>query len=112
VYAVAKDGQGLYSTRAQAQLSVTPPDITSFFATLQNGTTWLFQGHVSDYSATGLNVIFGGLTSVQGQTATIDSNGNFYLTVQLQPGEQGSVTAQTGDWYGQLSNLAQTNVTL
>ncbi len=86
--------------------SSSAPVITSFQARHLQADMWIFTGQVQDASLAGIVVSFGGLTSLQGQSATVDSNGWFTLTVQLQPGESGTATAQATDALGLVSNVA------
>ena len=50
------------------------------------------------------------LPSLNGKTATVGADGWFYLTITLQANEQGSACAQTTDWWGLTSNVAQSTV--
>jgi hypothetical protein len=67
---------------------------------------WTFSGVVATDNPWGLTVRFGGLASLQGQTTEVQSDGTFRLTIRLQNGEDGLVTAQTTDWEGRDSNVA------
>jgi hypothetical protein len=89
------------------------PVISNFQASQSSGNYWTFTGQVSDdQSVTGLVVTLGGLPSLKGVTATVNSNGWFSITIKLQPGEDGTATAQTTDWWGKVSNTAWTIVHL
>ena len=83
------------TSAAQVTATSAAPSITNFRAIREVGNVWTFQGQVTDESAQGLVVRFGGLPSLQGQTATVRADGTFYLTVELQDGEQGTASAQT-----------------
>ena len=107
IQAQTTDVWGQASSTAQATVSSAAPRITNFGAVQGAGNTWTFQGQVTDESAAGLVVQFGGLPSLLGQTATVQANGWFYLTIQLQPGENGGASAQTTDWWGLASNEAE-----
>ena len=72
----------------------------------ENGE-WTFTGHVEANSPGGLIVTFGGLPTLRGQTTDVDEHGNFSLTIQLGECEGGRVTAQTIDWEGFRSNVAE-----
>jgi hypothetical protein len=111
VYAQVTDVWGQTSEVEQATITSKAPQITSFSASPGFGNVWVFSGTVVDESAQGLIVALGGLPSLNGKTATVASNGNFSLSVQLQPGEDGVATAQTADWWGLQSNVAQVLVT-
>lgn len=98
--------QGLASNVASVQLASAAPVIHQFEAT-QEGGFWVFHGVVKDESPAGLIVTFGGLPSLEGQTAVVQRDGTFTLVIQLQPGEQGTATAMTTDWWGLDSNIAK-----
>jgi len=107
VEAVTTDGQGLTSNVATVTLTSPPPTIVNFTATAGRGNVVIFTGTLVDPSAHDLVVTFAGLPSVDGMTAVVRKNGTFRLVVHLKPGEEGTVTAQTTDWWGQDSNIAQ-----
>ena len=106
VDASTTDSQGLESNVATVTLTSNPPVITNFMATAGQGGVWTFTGTVTDESPAGLVVTFGGLPSLANQTATVQSNGSFELSVVLQAGEEGTATAVTTDWWGLMSNEA------
>ena len=88
-----------------------PPFISDFSASHVYGNLWTFSGQVTDdQSVTGLIVHLGGLPSLQGVTATVNSQGWFSVTVQLGSNESGTATAQTTDVGGLASNVAWTIV--
>jgi hypothetical protein len=88
-----------------------PPVISNFSASNVSGNLWTFSGHVTDdQSVAGLIVNLGGLPSLQGITATVNSQGWFSVTVQLGTNESGTATAQTTDAGGLASNVAWTIV--
>lgn len=68
---------------------------------------WTFTGRVEADSPGGLPVFFGGLPTLVGETAEVDEDGNFSLTIRLGECEGGLVTAQTIDWNGLRSNVAE-----
>jgi hypothetical protein len=84
------------------------PIIDAFMAIEASNNFWTFSGHVDDESGEGLDVNLGGIPSLQGETTTVDGNGNFSLTIPLSgdPSDNGTVWAQTQDWWNLLSNLA------
>jgi hypothetical protein len=86
------------------------PSIEDFQAIQETSNIWTFRGRVTGNDVVGLEVRFGGLPSLSGQTATVEENGWFYLTIRLQPGERGVASAQTTDRSGNASNVALTNV--
>jgi hypothetical protein len=83
------------------------PFISAFHASEREGGWWTFTGVVVAQNPWGLTVHFGGLPTLQGQTTDVQANGTFQLTIRLQNGEEGLATAQTTDWQGQDSNVAQ-----
>ncbi len=105
IQATTVDLWGLRSNTAQVNVTSNAPIIQGFTATENSNNYWTFSGWVSDESAPGLIVQFGGLPSVTGKTAVVGTDGTFSLTVQLQPGEAGDVTAQVTDWWGLMSVL-------
>ncbi len=87
-----------------------PPRIIDFTGIEEGPNEWTFEGRVVGDNISGLVVQLGGIPSLEGQTATTDSNGWFQITVQLNPREHGTATAQTTDQWGQSSNTARTPV--
>ncbi len=90
----------------------TPPDITDFHAVENDDGTWTFEGHVDSAYVGGLTIDFGSapagsMPSLDGQTAEVQTDGSFQMTVKLQNCEQGIVTAQTSDPQGHGSNVAE-----
>jgi hypothetical protein len=79
--------------------------IVDFGAIEEARDVWTFRGRVTGGNVAGLTVQLGGLPSLRGRTAVVGPDGWFYLTVRLQPGEDGMATAQTTD-----SNVARTIV--
>ena len=94
-----------YSNTAEISATSFPPIIQSFQATDQGNGRWVFVGTVFGMGMQGIQVAFGGLASLQGQTATVGSDGSFQFTVNLGQGEIGNVTAQAAK-DGLQSNLA------
>jgi hypothetical protein len=90
---------------SQVTLTSNKPVIDSFSATGGGSNVWIFQGHVSDESPAGLTVRFGGLPELQGKTATVQSDGTFWIGAQLTRGEYGTATAQVTDWWGLNSDV-------
>lgn len=91
-----------------------PPEITAFTVSQNDDGSWTFEGHVHAICDGGLTIDFGSspesMPSVDGQTALVDSTGNFEFTTTLQSCEQGTVTAQTTDSQGHSSNMATDSV--
>jgi len=80
------------------------PSITSF-TKQEDWGIWRFNGTViDDKPVAGLTIDFGGV--LDGQTATVDGDGNFELVIELPSGTTGTATAQTTDADGLVSNLA------
>jgi hypothetical protein len=89
---------------ASAVVSVNPPppSISGFTAIQEPGGFWEFKGTVAGTpDPAGMTITFGGLTAIQGDTATVAADGTFDATFQLN-GETGSVTAMTTDWWTQM----------
>jgi hypothetical protein len=106
------DGLDICSPTATLTLTAPPPVITNFAATEGSGQLFTFSGTVTDQNPGGLTITFGGIPSLSGQTATVNSNGSFSLTIQLNSNgsDNGLALAQTTDWWGLQSNLASTYV--
>jgi hypothetical protein len=85
-----------------------PPVILNFKAINNGNNLWTFTGQVQDAYATGLVVQLGGIPSLETSNASaiVQADGTFSLTISLQPGDQGGVTAECIDWWGQASNEA------
>jgi len=103
--ATTTDAHGLVSNTATVVLASNPPTITNFTGMANLSNIWVFSGTVNAPSPAGLVITFGGLPSLAGKTAVVQADGTFQLTVQLQPGESGTATAQTTDWWGQNSDV-------
>ncbi len=87
--------------------------IVVFHAREDGDGWWTFDGVVDDESPRGLIVRFGGLPSLEGQVAEVADDGTFSVQIQLQRTpvcEEGRVTAQTTDWHGNPSNVAEAYV--
>src|SRR5205823_3238283 len=72
----------LSSDVVDVMIESNAPVINDFTAAHDYGLIWTFQGSVEDEQAAGLVVCFGGLTSLQNQTATVDADGKFSLTIE------------------------------
>lgn len=111
VQGTVTNGAGQTSNAATGTVAPTPPEITYFGASHPYGNTWIFSGSVAaGVCPAGMTVQLGGLTGLQGQTATVQADGTFSITVTLQPGDDGTATAITTDPFGQQSNMAGTTV--
>lgn len=110
VYAATGDGQ---SNTAQATImDMAAPAINDFGYMEEPNSYFMFVGHVNNgYQGEVVNL--GGIKDLQGKTATVDSNGNFQILVQLdgQFDDSGNATAQAVDCWNVASNLASTWVT-
>ncbi len=103
-YAATSDGQSNI-----AQVAVTDPGtvIDDFGAITGTSNIFTFSGHVQG-GYQGEVVNFGGLKDLEGQSATVDANGEFSLTVQLdgKTDDEGDAYAQATDAWGVQSNEA------
>lgn len=109
IYATVQDPWGQIS-QAVVSLASNVPTILDFTCVPEIGNMWTFSGRVADEHAAGMTVSFGGLPSLLGKTATVNADGTFSFTIELQPGEEGTATAWTCDWWGQLSETVCTFV--
>jgi hypothetical protein len=113
----AQTADGL-SNVAQAKVSNVAPVINNFIAACSAANFWTVSGNVVDEYPPGLIVTLGGsVNSLYGATTTVQSDGTFSYTKQLNntSGDNGVVTAQVTDWWGLTSTVAsscvdQTNV--
>jgi len=110
IAATTVDPWGLVSADALVVVESTPPIIVNFSAVEDVDGIWIFRGSVTDESAEGLIVNFDGLKSLVGKTAKVRADGTFSLAVRLQPGEEGTVSAITTDWWGLDSEVVFTIV--
>jgi hypothetical protein len=99
VQATVTDVWGQVSDPASVTVTQAPPSIVSFQANRNSGTTWTFSGTITDLTAAGDTVTFSGLPSLQGKTATTQSDGTFSLVVTLRQGEDGTAAAICTDWF-------------
>jgi hypothetical protein len=105
VLATVTDSWGNVSNPASVTLTCAPPSITDISAACGPDNVWTFQGTVVAASPDNMTVTFNGLPSVANQTATVQANGTFVYIVQMQPNDDGTVTVQTTDWWGQTSEI-------
>jgi hypothetical protein len=99
------------SNQVETDLTDTAPVIDQFFAMEGPDHMWTFRGHVSynQPNPFGLVINFGGQpVSLSGQTANVAPDGTFTFSIQLNGGytDNGAVTAQTTDAWGNSSNIA------
>jgi hypothetical protein len=64
------------------------------------GNTLTISGVVTDEAPAGLTVVLTGSRAVNGQSATVQANGSWSVSVTISPGSHGTVTASVTDWYG------------
>src|SRR5262249_16010087 len=106
VTASATDVWGQSSNKPKATVTASGPVISNFQAIHVTLNRWTFQRQLTQGNAETLVVQLGGVASLQGRTVTVDADGWFCLTIDLQDGEQGTATARTTDSSGVGSNLA------
>jgi hypothetical protein len=94
----------------QRAAAANGPVITTFGCAESPNNWWLFSGTVTDPNPAGVVVHFGGLPSLNGQSTKCDASGHFAFLVQLQAGEQGTVSAVAINGNGNKSAAAFTNV--
>ncbi|HEV3145133.1 MAG TPA: hypothetical protein VGZ47_14685 [Gemmataceae bacterium] len=106
VNAQTSDANG-QSNVATELLSAPAPVIDEVIISEAPGNSFTISGHVTCPDPQGLTVTLGGdVPALAGQQVTVDANGWFHITVTVPPGQNGTVTAQTTDWWGQQSNVA------
>lgn len=114
---------GVYYAAAGKSVAVTTaapisaaPVIHNFLCINDAGDMWTFTGTVTDADdpVQGDVVVFGTIMAITNSTppdgwkltTTVGADGTFSLTVELDDLQTGTVTAQTSDPHGVLSNLA------
>jgi hypothetical protein len=107
VSAVSADGQ---SNIAQYTLVSNTPTITSFEAESLGAGLWEFFGTVANAPTQGEVINFGGLTALEGQSVSVNSNGSFSYYCIVNSGQGGWATAEAVDWWGDTSQMAVTMV--
>lgn len=107
IQAAVTDDWGVTAT-SSAMLYNNPPRIVNFQAINNGNNSWTFTGQVQDEYPAGLVVRLRGIPSLDNSNTrvTVQANGTFSYTITLQPGENGGVTADCIDWWGQTSNEA------
>jgi hypothetical protein len=99
------------SNIASATLTANQPSIQNFGWVQSPGHFYTFSGQVTGDVMGGMSVSLGGnLEGVSGQSVSVDSEGRFVLTVQLNSVELSSVTATATDWWGIYSEEVSTLV--
>jgi hypothetical protein len=106
IQAVTFDLWAQSSNIAQVTVSSNAPVISMLSGVEGVDGWWTFSGQVTDESPAGLQIIFGGLAEVSGDTATVQTGGTFSLLVQLPVDVVGTLFVQTTDWWGLTSNIA------
>src|SRR5262245_46005439 len=98
---------GLTSNVVTEAFSASPPVIDQLGYVEGPGNSFVIRGHVSCADPEGLIVSFGGqVAAVEGLTAVVGPDGWFEIEVTITPGDNGTISAQTTDWWGQESNVA------
>jgi hypothetical protein len=105
ILAATVDALGQASGSAALTVASNIPAIINFTATNQGANNfWTFRGQVQDEEPAGLSVRLAGLPTLNSSDlVTVDFDGWFSLTVQLQPGEGGFASAVVTDWFNQES---------
>ena len=101
VTAIVYDHESYYS-QATALLENQRP-IVELSAVNNGDNWWTLSGRVLDEAPEGLVVRLSGPPSINGQTVTVGADGTFSITVQMQEGESGYLTAWTADWWNQMA---------
>jgi hypothetical protein len=103
-------GPNVVSNVASDPIANDAPVIVNFAVKQLDSTTYQFTGKVLDEYPAGLVVVFGGQpVSLQGQKATVQSDGTFSLTVTMAQGSADTGTADVqvqSDWWGASSDYA------
>jgi hypothetical protein len=84
VATAVNDATLMASSQTTYTFSADAPVVTSFGADHNYGNNWTFSGRVQAGSATGpITIQLGGLQSLQNVTATCNSDGTFFVTLNL-----------------------------
>jgi hypothetical protein len=113
VYAATMDSFGQYSNTASVVLTSAKPVIENFYCTVLPDGWYQFSGRIVDDNAAGLTVYLGGVpVSLQNQKVTVLADGTFTVQIQLNgtPADNGTVTANVTDWWGQAAATAYCDV--
>jgi hypothetical protein len=105
VMAKTSDGQ---SNTAGAALSASTPTIQNFGYTKGFLNYYTFAGQVTGDVTGGMVITFGGISALNGRTATVDANGNFSITVQVTDQGPWTASAYATDWWGLDSQVVYT----
>jgi hypothetical protein len=106
IQAFVMDLWGQSATPAQVNVTSNAPVISDFVASEGTNNYWTFTGKVTDESAAGLTVTLGGVTGLDGSKVTVQADGTFSFTIQLEAGVSGTAMATVTDWWGLTSNTA------
>jgi hypothetical protein len=106
-YAASADG---LSNTALFTLQGGSPTISGFSAVYLGNGIWLFSGTVSGAPTQGEVVNFSGISALQGQSTTVNSDGTFQFYATVPPGQMGTVYAQAVDWWGDTSPTASVDI--
>jgi hypothetical protein len=110
ITAATGDGQ---SNTASAMLTDSQRPVIDAFDCVSEGNQWvLFTGHVTDANYQGMVIQFNGIHTMDGQSTTVDSKGNFAFLAHLdgKADDIGVLNGQAVDWYGLASAFAETDV--
>jgi hypothetical protein len=98
------------SATATVNVNYAAPQITNFVALQAPNGMWEFKGTVLNTpDPQGMTVCFSGIPSLTGDTTSLAADGTFDVAFYLG-NQQGVAQAQTQDWWGQWSNIAQSMV--
>jgi hypothetical protein len=95
------------SNVASVTLTANTPAIANFSVYAGYLNYYTFTGTVTGDVTGGMAVSFGGqVSALSGQSVSVDANGNFCITVKINPNDVGSVSATASDWWGIYSDTA------
>jgi hypothetical protein len=110
IFGATVDPVGARSNIAKVNVKSSAPVIVAFQAELQEDNVWVISGRVSDESPAGLTVYLNGLGIINNVAVTVRADGTFSYTVSIPADTHGVITAQTTDWFGLNSAIAETYV--
>jgi hypothetical protein len=91
----------ILSNTATATLTSNTPTIELFGVVAGPLNFYTFSGQVTGDVTGGMVITFGGqVQAMNGRTVTVDADGYFAISVQINSNDLGTVTATATDWWG------------
>jgi hypothetical protein len=100
VSGVAWNNLSVQTPTVNHDVTSNDPAFASFNAVRGNNNVWTFSGHVDNEELWNNRVDFYGLPELSGQYVFTDDNGNFSLSLYVDPSHSGMVVAMATDCWG------------